>query len=326
MRITENSNYDTIRDSIYRSRERMGDLQFQSATLKKINTPSDDPIGAAKVLELRTDKANNDQYQMNSKLAETYLDNSDHALTDLSEIILRMKELALNQASSPNSSPEARYSVSEEVEQLYQQSMSIGNRKVGDRFLFGGYQTQKPPVDAQGEYHGDDGQMMVEIANDVFVSMNLPGAEVFNTHPKSAAGSHGEYPESASRGPSAQVGNDANSGTSENVNLFNEIKNFRIALLTGDIEGVRDTLDRFDQVQSKLVSLRAKVGARVQGLLSASRAIERHNITNATLSSSLEDADMAQVVANLGKEETVFKSALASSKRLVQPTLLDFLR
>jgi flagellar hook-associated protein 3 FlgL len=54
--------------------------------------------------------------------------------------------------------------------------------------------------------------------------------------------------------------------------------------------------------------------------------IERHNVTNAQLSSALEDADLAQVVSDMAKEETVFRSSLASAHKLIQPTLLDFLK
>jgi flagellar hook-associated protein 3 FlgL len=75
-----------------------------------------------------------------------------------------------------------------------------------------------------------------------------------------------------------------------------------------------------------MVSIRSKIGSRIQGLQSTTQAIERHNVTNASLTSALEDADMAQVVSDLGKEETVFRSSLASSKKLIQPTLLEFLR
>lgn len=319
MRVTENSNYETIRDSIHRSKERMDGLQLQSATLRKLNQPSDNPIGASKVLELRTDKVNNDQYQMNGKMAETFLSNTEQGLAELSEIVGRAKEIAISQSSSVNSNESTRMGVAEEVTQLYKQAIAIGNRRVGERYLFGGFKTQKPPLDPDGRYLGDDGQMMVEIASDVFLSMNLPGVEVFNTHPKLSEQIQGRYgeptPEEASQG-----------GNFENVNLFDELQNFRIALLTGDLEGIRNTLERFDQVHTKLVATRAKLGSRIQGLQSTSQALERHNITNATLSSSLEDADMAQVVSDLSKEETVFRSALASSKRLIQPTLLDFLK
>ncbi len=321
MRVTENTNYDVVRESIRRGREKMQELQYQSTTLKKLNQPSDDPVGAAKVLEMRTDKLNNDQYQVNAKIAEAFLNNTDHAIFELSEIVLRAKEIAINQSSAASSSEETRLGVSEEVIQLFKQAVAIGNCRVGDRYLFGGYKTQKPPVGPEGSFLGDDGQMMLEIANDVFLSMNVPGSDVFNTSP----------PRGGIDGASAYRGSEARDdgeldALPENVNLFEELQHFRIALLTGDLEGVRSTLERFDQIYSKLIATRAKIGSRMQGLQSTSQAIERHNITNAMLSSSLEDADMAQVVSDLGKEETVFRSSLASSKRLIQPTLLDFLK
>src|SRR3954452_10256151 len=98
MSVTENTNYETIRDSLRRSKERMENLQLQSSTLKKLNQPSDDPVGASKVLELRTDKMNNDQYQMNSKFSENFLTNSDHAIAELIDTVLRAKEIAINQS------------------------------------------------------------------------------------------------------------------------------------------------------------------------------------------------------------------------------------
>lgn len=318
MRVTDNSNSEIVRDSIRRGKERMDSLQFQAATLKKVNQPSDDPIAVSKILELRTDKVNNDQYQMNGKLAEAFLSNTDQALADLSEVIARAKEIAINQSSAASSSLETRAGVAEEVSQLYSQAVSVGNRRVGERYLFGGYKTQQPPVDPEGQYLGDDGQMMAEIANNVFISMNVPGLEVFNTQSKVAQSRQGIY--------SPEVNGDGAAGQLDNVNVFNELQNFRIGLLTGDMEVIRSTLDRFDQLFNNIVSVRSKVGSRIQGIQSTNQSIEHQNVTNSTLSSSLEDADMAQVVSDLSKEETVFRSSLASSKRLLQPTLLDFLR
>jgi flagellar hook-associated protein 3 FlgL len=324
MRVTENSNYSTVRNSIQRSKERMETLQGQSATLKKLNTPSDDPVGASKILEIRTDKVNNDQFQMNAKLAETFLSNSEIALGEIGDIIVRAKEIALGQSSGASSNDDTRLGVAEEVTQLYQQAVTAGNRRIGDRYLFGGYKTDKPPVEADGKYRGDDGQMMVEIGKDVFISMNVPGFEAFNTNPK--ARPPNTYPvEGTGRGLASEI-IDPNAPQPENVNVFDELQNLRIGLLTGDLDGIRNTLDRFDQIHAKVIAMRAKVGSRIQGLNNTSQSIERHNITNAQLSSSLEDADMAQVVSDLAKEETVFRSALASSQKLVQPTLMDFLK
>jgi flagellar hook-associated protein 3 FlgL len=335
MRVTENTNFNTVRDSITRTKGKMEDLQTQSATLKKINTPSDDPVSATKILELRTDKVNNDQFLMNAKMAESALDNTDHALSEISDILVRAKEIALGQASGASANEESRLGIAEEVSQLYSQAISIGNTRIGDRYIFGGYKTNRPPFDDNGRYQGDDGQQMVEISKDVYLSMNVPGLEAFNTNPKNSADSRAYGPNGGrdatmapNRGPASAL-EDATGNPKagpDNVNAFDELQNLRISLLTGDLNGIQNTLERLDQIHGKVVATRAKVGSRMQGLQSANQSIERHNVTNAQLNSSLEDADMAQVVSDLAKEETVFRSALQSSHKLIQPTLLDFLK
>ncbi len=333
MRVTENTNFETIRESIRRSKEKMENLQTQNATLKKLNTPSDDPVSAAKILEVRTDKVNNDQFQMNAKLAESYLNNSDHALSELSEIVARAKEIAIGQSSGASTNDDTRLGVVEEVTQLYQQAVAAANTRIGDRYLFGGYRTNKPPVDPEGRYVGDAGQMMVEIAKDVFISMNVPGFDAFNSNPKASSDGQKVYGNGngngANRAPASALEDPSMGGAragSENVNVFDELQNLRIGLLTGDLDSIRNTLERFDDIHGKLVSTRAKIGSRIQGLQSTSQALERHNLTNAQLASQLEDADMAQVVSDLAKEETVFRSALQSSQKLIQPTLMDFIK
>jgi flagellar hook-associated protein 3 FlgL len=291
----------------------MENLQMEAATMKKLNRPSDDPVGAAKVLEVRTDKVNNDQFQANARLAQAYLDNTDHALNDLSEIVMRAKEIALNQSSNASSTPESRFGVGEEVNQLFQRAVATANRRIGDRYIFGGFKTNSPPVDAEGGYRGDDGQMMVEVGREVFIGANVPGHEVFNTVPEGV-------------GPSRRLSSEEAAPTAQNTNLFQELKALRTGLLTGDIEIIRNSLSGFDDLLSKIVSTRAKVGSRIQSIEGNMSALERHNVTNAQLTSTIEDADMTQVVSDLAKEETVFKSSLASAKHLIQPTLMDFLR
>jgi flagellar hook-associated protein 3 FlgL len=288
----------------------MEGLQTQAATLKKVNRPSDDPSATSQVLRIRSEKANIEQFQLNSRIAENYLMNTDQAISDLSDVVSRAKELAISQSSMASSSDDTRKGVSEEVRQLFQQAVSVANRRVGDRYIFGGYKTQTSPVDANGAYSGDQGQMMVEIGDDVFIAMNVPGSEVFNTKPNTAAKGQNGYSEPGQ----------------ENVNVFDELQHLNIGLLSGDLDAIRDTLERFDQLHGQLISIRAKVGSRIQGLQYTNQAMDRQQISNSVLSSSLEDADVAQVVSDLNKEESVFKSSLAASKRLIQPTLLDFLR
>ncbi len=294
--------------------------------MKKLNRPSDDPVGAAKVLEVRTDKVNNDQFQANARLAQAYLDNTDHALNDLSEIVMRAKEIALNQASNASSTPESRFGVGEEVNQLFQRAVATANRRIGDRYIFGGYKTNSPPVDAEGGYRGDDGQMMVEVGREVFIGANVPGHEVFNTVPEGSADHRRIQKGQEAPAPDRRISSEEGAPYAQNTNLFQELKALRTGLLTGDVEIIRNSLSGFDDLLSKIVSTRAKVGSRIQSIEGNMSALDRHNVTNSQLTSTIEDADMTQVVSDLAKEETVFKSSLASAKHLIQPTLIDFLR
>lgn len=329
MRVTENTNFDVMRNSVHRSKGRMEELQMQASSMRKLNKPSDDPVGAAKILEIRTDKTNHQQFQQNAKLAEAFLNNTEQVIQELSEIAMRAKEIAIGQSSGASSNKGTRLGVAEEVGQLIQQAMNSSNRRMGDRYLLGGFRTERPPVNGEGSYQGDDGQVMVEIARDVFITTNLPGLEVFNTV---SADSADWRTMQASRMPAEEEqqrtefleGNIAEGEV--NLNLFNELQRLRIGLLTGDINEIRGTLDNFDQLTSHLVALRSRVGSRLSGLQNTMQALERHDITHSELSSAIEDADMAEVMGNLAKEETVLKSTMQSSTRLVQPTLMDFLR
>jgi flagellar hook-associated protein 3 FlgL len=239
MRVTQNTNFRVMQDSLHRSKSRLENLQYQASTLKKLNKPSDDPVAGAKLLELRTQKETNRQFFENAKMIEAFLSNSENALGELGDIVLRAKEVAIGMANGNNAQSNSRLGVAEEIEQLYTQAISIANRRVGDRYLFGGYKTSEPPVNDQGVYQGDDGEMMSEIANDVFLAMNVPGYKAFNTVPEISrdrqllvrrekeTAEEANYRELASEraGEEAEIATSRETG--ENINLFSEIKNLK---------------------------------------------------------------------------------------------------
>ncbi len=331
MRITQNQNFETMYNTISRTKARMNDLQGKAATLKKVNAPSDDPVGAAKLLEIRTEKVNTEQFKSNSKLAESLLNNTEQAMSEIGELILRAKEIAVQQSSAGNGSEDTRLGIAEEVRQLYQQGISIANRRIGDRYIFGGYRTNVQPVDTEGRYHGDDGQVMIEVARDVHIATNLPGMEAFNTKPESSS----DYAEFKQRhriqsrdlgDPDRGVEDPFSLVDRENVNVFGELEALRIGLLTGNTEAIQNTLERFDDLTGRVSAMRAQVGSRVNGLQTVNNSLERQTITHAQLSSEIEDADLARVMSDIAREEVVLKAALSAGNKLVQPTLTDFLR
>ena len=179
MRVSDNMTFGQVNRNMSDTRSKLSDLQNQAASQKKINKPSDDPIGLPKVLAARTEHTNAEQFLRNINSAKTFLEYSDQSLGDLSESLMRVKELAIGQASGGSGTPQTRMMVAAEVQQLYEQSIQIANRKLGERFIFGGFHTTERPFGVRGEYLGDQGQIMIEITKGSYLPMNVPGNHIF---------------------------------------------------------------------------------------------------------------------------------------------------
>lgn len=90
----------------------------------------------------------------------------------------KAKEIAIAQ-SSDFYDANIRENVSNEIKQLRNQALAIANKRVGNKYLFGGFKTLSKPFTDAGEYKGDLGKVTVEVSKDFFVPINLNGYEVF---------------------------------------------------------------------------------------------------------------------------------------------------
>jgi flagellar hook-associated protein 3 FlgL len=96
--------------------------------------------------------------------------------------------------------------------------------------------------------------------------------------------------------------------------------------MTNDVDMIRSTIEPLDAIRDRVITMRAQVGARSNGIDNAIANMGKKNVFNAELQSSIEDADIIQVVSDMAREETVLKASLQASGKLIQPTLLEFLR
>src|SRR3989338_4158449 len=133
MRVTENSVRNTVQDTLQSSRQRMDKLQRQNATLKRINKPSDDAIGNLKLMKIRDDILNNDQFGKNSALARNYLNYTDQALNETLGHVSRAKERSVQMASSAANGADSRAMVAEEIRSMKSKLTAIAKKRLGER-------------------------------------------------------------------------------------------------------------------------------------------------------------------------------------------------
>ncbi|AVX21691.1 MULTISPECIES: flagellar hook-associated protein FlgL [Carboxydocella] len=291
MRVTNQMMINTFRRNLSSSMREMDRLQEQLSSGRQINRPSDDPVGLTYALRLRTNLTENDQYQRNVSDGLTWLENTDSALNEAGQALQRARELAVYGANGTHSQ-ESLDAIAREVAQIRQHLEAVANTEVAGRYLFAGTKTTTKPYD-NGTWQGNTAVMKYEIGPGVTVPVNVSGAEVFGDNTDS---------------------------------VFKALSDLESKLLAGDTAGVSAQIGVIDQWLNKNQSIRAEVGARTNRFQLAQSRLEDGYINFSTLLTKTEDIDTAKVITELKMQEEVYRSALAAGARIIQPTLVDFLR
>ena len=183
---------DTLRSAFLAAlddaRRRVLETQKQVSTGLRVNSPSDDPVAAARIAHLDSSLARLDQYYANAIFARHQLGLEEEALNEGINGLQRIRELAL-QANNATASAGDRQIIAAEIDQHRQALLAVANTTdVDGRYLFGGYSEATTPftVGSGGVvgYNGDHGQRTLQISDSRFVAINDSGAEVFQRIPE----------------------------------------------------------------------------------------------------------------------------------------------
>ncbi len=347
-RVPDSLMYAKGQDALNRSRDSMIRNQEKGLTGKRINRPSDDPVGSMRVIQTQILEDRDATVTSNLEVASGFLNLTDASLGELTDVLSRLKELSLQMSSSTNSTADARESVKKEVDQLALRIVQIGNTRFGDRYIFGGHQTDKAPFDASGNYYGDEGKLEVEMDRGQRIAVNVAGVTPFfgvseiteearvlrenplNDKTPTISGSLREPASiaAANQGidPEEQPKEYADLKEKLGVNLFGTIQSFSQGLADNNKTLLNESIDNIEKGFQQVLASRAQIGARQNILKLSLDSLDSSRVTLAEVKSGAQDADVIQVYSDLAKNETVLKSTLEVNRKLLQPSLLDFLK
>ncbi len=332
-RVSENSSIHAIKHSVGKTKSKVEDLQIKGSNMKRIQKPSDDPIGNVDLLQIRSKNIDAQQYLRNLSFAQTNLGFTETVLEELTDILTKAKELAIGQASDIYN-PEVRQSVSKEIHQLRLQALSLANKRNGNRYLFAGQKLLSKPFDQDGKYLGDKNKIFIEINKDVFIPINLTGEELFvdkETRPntrlvlpdKPGEIPHQEEIKLPNRNPAAVAELGVESVRS---NIFDELSSLENALLTNNPDIVQNLLEQLDRSIDRVIAHRTQIGALTNNISNAENNIEKMKLLNEEYKTKVEDADVTELFSNLQKEQNILKATYQASGTLMNQQLMDFLR
>jgi len=302
MRITNNMLVNNMIKYIGGNLSRMEKYQQQMATGKKISLPSDDPIIAARALRFRTDVSEIEQYKRNAEDASSWIEITEAAMEEVNSILQRARELAV-QGSNGTQTPDDMQKIAEEIKQLQKQIIQVANSTYAGRQIFSGFKTDKKLMN-------DDGTFAISVSNSEGINyeigvgdninINVLGGDLFNG------------------------GNDAVAG--QKGKLIQDMENLVTALEAGDVNEISQSIGKMDENINNLLRIRADIGARTNRLDLTINRLQSDYLNFTKLMSINEDADMAETIMNLKNEENVYRASLAGGARIIQTTLVDFLK
>ena len=161
--------------------------QEQLATGKRVLTPADDPVASTRILELNQEIAINTQFQRNVELAEGRLAIQDDRLGGVSDVIERIRTLAIASGNGALTKDDLG-SIASEIEQRLDQLAGLLNaRDAGGEYVFSGFQGGIVPFQKNDSgsyrYQGDEGVRFVQVESSVRIQSTLNGHELFEDTP-----------------------------------------------------------------------------------------------------------------------------------------------
>ena len=183
MRISTAQIYDRGVDNIERQQSELSRNQERIASGKRIQTPSDDPVGAAQTVTLTQSKDRLAQYGANIDAAKDALAQNDSVLSQVQDVLQSIRTSAVS-ANNASLSDADRKSIADDVAGRLQQLITLANSRDGDgRYLFAGYgnATQPFATDAAGTvvYNGDQGQRTLDVAPGRNMPVAFDGSSAF---------------------------------------------------------------------------------------------------------------------------------------------------
>jgi flagellar hook-associated protein 3 FlgL len=233
----------------------------------------------------------------------TRLEYNDTVLSYADDLLRKARALA-DDYSGPEASVEKRRFAAEEIKDIYDQVMQMANSRFEDGYIFSGYQTDVEPFsrddDYQISYHGNDGAFKLAIAENVEVEIDTDGENFFQ--------------------------NFADGG----VNIFDELKSIIDGLEMADLEAGSSQVDAaVKRLQEGIIQINNKQTEFGLEMYRIELTDKHWSSFKPKVEDALgreEDANLERAIMELKNLEIAYESTMATAARMMQPSLINFLK
>ena len=175
--------FNQFTNSLSKNLSKLGKSQVQLSSGKRLTKPSDDVIAARGAMAYKVSINKIDQFNRNIDEGMSMLGLTEIQLSASRNILNRARELAVAE-SNDTSTGDTREMTSYEIQNLFNELISIGNTKLKNRHIFSGYLSSTQAFDTSGVYQGDTNNLEVYISDGIKTGINITGDTAFTDSTK----------------------------------------------------------------------------------------------------------------------------------------------
>ena len=330
MRVTNKMMTTRYLNNMNRNLNQMQKIQNQLTTGKTVHRPSDNPFIVARSMQLNADIEANEQYNTNIKDTINWLDATDTALGQLTDTMQRIRELTVSAGNAAYGEDEKK-AIGDEINQRIEEISTILNTSFDGSYIFGGTRGAFKPVGTEKDNLGnsflnyiskegiaikegtDNSKHLDElrmIGQDLNVEISKGVVMDYNVNVKDIISFKNEI--------------------GEEVNMMNLLGDLitninspditdRNKVIEENLKGVTDAIDN-------LLTIRAEVGAKQNRMESAQSKNEEENLNLKEVLSKTEDVNFTEKSIESETMRTIYMASLQTSAKVLQPSLLDYIR
>jgi flagellar hook-associated protein 3 FlgL len=294
-RITDSSMQNRMLADLSRGMQRGQKIQQQISSGKQISRPSDSPTGTVTSLQLRGEVRATQQYSRNANDGLGWLGVIQDKLQDASTQVIRARDLTVQGLNAATNTDSSREALAFEIDNIRDALIGQANSKYLDRPVFGGTTAGQVAYGPDGKFVGDSNGTTRSVGPNAKVRIESTGPEAFG-----AEGS--------------------------NSQLFKVLGDISQAIRDNDMTKLDDSLSNLDTAHDLLKATLSDVGARYNRVEQMKQSAEDHLLSVSSQLSDIEDVDLPKAIMELQIQQTSYQAALAATAKVIQPSLIDFLR
>lgn len=288
-----NANLQTAADSLYKDNE-------QIATGRKLNRPSDDPAAVSGITYEKAQLSTFAGFQDSIGSATLLLNATNSALDNLHSLIASAKQIGTDATSS---SPQDLATFATMINNVILSTIGVANTKVGDKYIFSGYGTDQPAVDAT------NGTLTATSTADL-ISMQINTGVSVNVNVTAA-------------------GLISSAAPLDNTTIIGAMTSLRTAIQANDQAGIQTSLAALDTLSADVLSSQSEIGVRQNRITLEKQYLTSRDadVTNSVSGKlMLSDVETAKMITEAQQKQTSLQSLRSISSGFLQTSLFDFLK